>query len=311
MGNRTGPAGREAIAGPHAFRDARPVDFDAAFDAFIAEAEALLDDRVTVLAFERFAAEAETIVLGDARAGLDALIAASASIEQWAAGAHDLFDEAGITGREDPTTELLRWLLEPDVHPASAVARQEGSLRAIGWDGAAMSAPATLRTQWPTAEGPIVDLLIELPEQVVVVEAKTGTDEHEAGATGKLQTDFYADAARRQRPRTLDPFVVFMTTDGRPPRGTAVATTYAAAACGVLHGLAREARSMAPPTREAFRIVLVHLLRHGGPVDLTRASDLVAKLRAGGAAWTPEELRTLVLAMPFMRMIHGAKTEAR
>lgn len=272
------------------------------FQAFVEQATPLLRRDAPVRAFLDFVQNAETVILADATADADGLTRAAAILQK-CCGEHDLFAEAGLTGREDPTTELVRWLLAPSSHPESALARQHAWLESIAWQGSLPTAPVLPETQWGTLEGPIVDLVLPYPERVVVVEAKTGTDEHEAGATGKLQTDFYAEAVARQLPRTVPPMVVYLTLDGRDASGSAIPATYATVACAVARALGPSWDTMHVATREAFRVVMVHLLRHGGPADLTRAQAVVAKLATTARTWTPDELRTLVAALPYLSLV--------
>ena len=271
-----------------------------AFLAFVEQADEVSRADTTRQKFQSFVERGEEIILNDAKANV-AELSRAAEIIRRSCTAHDLFHEARITGREDPTTELVRWLLAPSTHPKSALARQHTWLRTIGWSGALPAEAVEPKTQWATPEGPIADLIVNYNDRVVVVEAKTWSQEHEAGSTGILQTLFYGSAA--QKHFKGEPFVVFMTLDGRAARGSGAPTTYAAVACAVTKALDEFWDEMEFDTREAFRAVMVHLLRRGGPVDLEAAAAAAPSLLTLQRPLLPKELRTLLLSLPYLRLV--------
>lgn len=228
-------------------------------------------------AFRDFVGKARTILRKTVEADLPFLGEAGNRVVRWRSE-HDLVREAGILGFEDPTSRLLRWALSPTVHPESALARQRALLRLLRWPSALPTAAVEPVLQWPTPEGAYIDMVLRFPQRWVVVEAKWRSDEHEAAGTGTLQTIHYADAARAASGGSAEPIVVYLTPDGREPRGIGVAVMHAQVAYALACALDDHRAGMRDDLREAFRMVLGFFFRADAPADLTRLRDVVDRL---------------------------------
>ena len=127
----------------------------------------------------------------------------------------DLLRVARLTGAEDPYTELLAWAIDPATDSAIGAACQRDWLASLGITEAMGLGAARPMTQFATDDG-IPDMVLNYPDLLVVVEAKTGTAEHATPLSGEMQTHSYPAAVRRRigRPSDFSTTTVFLTLDG-------------------------------------------------------------------------------------------------
>lgn len=198
----------------------------------------------------------------------------------------DILAVAGFRWVEDAYSDLIAWSLSPDVHPESALARQKAWLTRVGVpEAAGFTALATPQTRVWTDDG-IPDLYLQFSELLVVVEAKTGTGEHET-PSGLPQTTAYAAALRRHLGLTdCAVRTLFLTPDGADPADpAAIPTTYADFVYAVV--LAFRPADFPPAFAHSLRIVLTHLLNHAGSEPWKHAElihQLVRLAESGGGA---------------------------
>jgi hypothetical protein len=108
-----------------------------------------------------------------------------------------LLSVAGRAGVEDAYTELIGWMLNPPGHPWVALRCQRALLNTLKLDGKTLVEPVRPQTQFVTANSrPDLVMHFEQLEFVLVVEAKTRSDEHETHG-GVMQTVAYADDVLR------------------------------------------------------------------------------------------------------------------
>jgi len=142
----------------------------------------------------------------------------------------DLLSIAGLSGLEDPYTELLAWALNPPNDSALALRCQKVWLKSLGVSEAAqMTRPVTFDTQVVTDDGR-PDLVLHCNELqfLVVVEAKTFSKEHLAPG-GTMQTVAYPVAVRDKLGLAPDftTYMVFLSLDGSASANEeAILTTY-------------------------------------------------------------------------------------
>lgn len=188
------------------------------FRQFIQLSEALLPTLHPVTPesdFLRFIQNSIPLILGPIRASLEAIRSEVALIRRWLVP-HDLLRIAGFSYAEDPYTELIAWALHPDTHPESASLRQRAWLNSFRFgETVSFDHPARPRTQFCTDDG-IPDLILDYETFVVIVEAKTGSEEHTT-PSGIMQTSAYPDAVRRalSLPEWKSIYVIFITPDRR------------------------------------------------------------------------------------------------
>lgn len=220
--------------------------------------------RTPVEAFQSFVAAATPLVLPRLKSSLPLLVSRAKLVHRWLVK-DDILEVAGLSGLENPYTELVAWLLSPHTHPATAMKRQMAWLRILGLaDHINLLSPAIPRTQLRTDDG-IADLILDYRSPVVVVETKTNTVEH-AAPSGAPQTIAYAQSvARRLGLGDTKVFVVFLTPDGQAAANPdAIATTFAK----LVVALATEIAPAELPAdlRWAFATIFTHLLAHTGVV---------------------------------------------
>jgi hypothetical protein len=188
------------------------------FLAFIERAKGLLPECEPVAPLEAFRSFLEAsipIILGRVRSSLPILTRRIRLLKRWLVP-HDLLRIAGFSYAEDPYTELIAWALHPETHSESAIHRQKAWLRrAPFFSRLAFEEPAIPKTQYWTDAG-IPDLILEYPDSIIVLEAKTGSEEHPT-PKGDLQTIAYPKALARSSPpgNSKAIFTVFLTPDRR------------------------------------------------------------------------------------------------
>ena len=165
--------------------------------------------------FLRFIHEATPLILEPIRGSLKEVGSKVALMRRWLVS-HDVLRIAGFNYAEDPYTELMAWALHPDTHPESAFLRQRAWLSSFpfGTD-ISFEQAARPQTQFCTDDG-IPDLILEYETFVVIVEAKTGSEEHQT-PSGIMQTIAYPDSVKRalKIPESKTVYTVFITPDRR------------------------------------------------------------------------------------------------
>jgi hypothetical protein len=218
-----------------------------------------------------------------------------ATLEAAWAVRHDLLAEAGLSFVEDAYTNLLAWTLKPETHPESALRRQTAFLSQV-WPEISFrpAAPTEPRTQVWTEDG-IPDLVLKFPSTVFVVEAKTGSEEHET-PDGKSQTVAYPAAVRRRwgLPADVPVFMALLSPDGRRAASPeAVSCSYLDVSVALMRSM--EAEGLDGSDRASFGLVFTHWLGHATPLAERlrpllaeiRTMDLVEKASMRGSAIIP------------------------
>jgi hypothetical protein len=129
---------------------------------------------------------------------------------------HDLLSVARLAGSEDAYTELIGWMLDPRDHPMEALRCQRALLASLGPGGRKLVEPVDPQTQFDTGTSrPDLVMHFEKLDFVLVVEAKTGSDEHET-PDGVMQCRAYPPHVRSKLGLNADyPVrVVYLTPDG-------------------------------------------------------------------------------------------------
>lgn len=190
------------------------------FRDFVSKARELSNDRdaandVDIAQFELFVKRAQPLVTALAREYLKRFVPLAARLEPWLVSV-DLLDIARCSMDEDRYTALLAWALTQD---GSALACQNALLEAAGIS-TRIARPLTVTSWLRTEENTYPDLVLHDDQLLVVVEAKTLTQEHEAGQTGKMQTVAYLEASRAalQLPAHVAGHTVFLTVNGDAPQ---------------------------------------------------------------------------------------------
>lgn len=195
------------------------------FREFINQANSVLSTeenpmRPHIGKFRFFLAEAEPIVIHQIRNTLQAHRGRLKNLNGvLLENTCDILAAAGISGDENRYTKLMAWMLWPEGKPELALRFQKAWLQALGQHKIARRLKKAVKpeTQKPTKNG-CLDMVIDFrqPNFVLIVEAKTGTEEHET-PSGEMQTKAYPAALRRSlNLRYNHPIkVVFITSDGR------------------------------------------------------------------------------------------------
>ena len=226
----------------------------------------------TVVMFREFVDQSIPEITRSIRRDLPEMLAKLRLLADWLLPIEfDLLKVAGVAGSEDAYTELVRWALNPESHPPSALARQVQWLQALGVDTSRLTEPTVPETQIWTDDG-IPDLVLRYEAFTVVVEAKTGTAEHDT-PLGRPQTLAYPGAIRRHyRLRDEHPIhMVFLTSDRRVAANKeAINTTYAEFCVCLVNGL--EGVSRQETVRSIFALIVTHLINFAVPreVDVNR-----------------------------------------
>lgn len=175
----------------------------------------------------------------------------------------DILAAAGLSGDEDRYTKLMAWMLWPEGKSELALRFQKAWLQALGLHKKAglLKKAVKPETQRLTKNGRL-DMVMDFrqPNFVLIVEAKTGTEEHEA-PSGEMQTIAYPAALRRSlNLRYNHPMeVVFLTSDGRNAANLkAICTTYET----FVMAIADSIEKMSLGLRWAYSFVITHLLEY-------------------------------------------------
>lgn len=200
------------------------------FEEFLEKARRIFDAAETsnIRSFELFVEKSSKLVVDPVRKDLIRVKPRLASLKNFLLPTKlDLLRVAGLTYAEDPYTELIAWVMDPDVNPNAALEIQRSWLNRLEITEP-IEQPASPKTQFRTADG-IPDLVLEYPKFLVIVEAKTGSDEHLTPGSLRYQTESYPSATRKalNLPELHPTFMVFLTPDRRAPKnGDAKPTTY-------------------------------------------------------------------------------------
>jgi hypothetical protein len=240
--------------------------------------------------FRQFIQVARPLLLHDLPTRLSALRPSLDCIRRWLLPqGYDLLKEAGMTFDENAYTNLMAWSLRPSTHPATALQRQTAWLSALsipGVDDLQQAADPLVRCR--TADG-APDMVLRYDRLVVVIEAKTGTEEHPT-PSGAPQSIAYPRAVRHHLGITTDVPVhlIFLTADGTAPASPdGVQATYLGFAAALAAGLA--AADLPEDLRHLFRLWITHLATCAVPADLDIRRILTDVLPAlAGDVWRAE-----------------------
>ena len=177
------------------------------FEAFCEQAKPALEQakpKPPADGFRRFLKAAEPLLLDSVSARLPAIQEALRDLKPWLLDELlDILDVARVTASEDPYTELIAWAISPSVNSELAVACQRAWLGALGVEEAVVNDPVDPMTQFSTDSG-IPDLVLAYQNLLVIVEAKTRSEEHKASNTRLMQTKAYPSAVRRRLNKSDD-----------------------------------------------------------------------------------------------------------
>jgi hypothetical protein len=207
----------------------------------------------------------------------------------------DILAVAGLSGFEDPYTNLIKWMLYPPGSPDLAKRCQCAWLKALGLPVAQEITEAIEpRTQLGTEDGR-ADMVLHFWQQqyLVIVEAKIGSEEHETPKSS-AQTKAYPSAVRMRLglPDDYPGIMVFLTPDGvLAADASAINTTYdtlvTALACEL------SPAELPPHLNWAYSTIVTHLLTHAASGSLNKAEalrKLSACLGGRAASLTDEQI---------------------
>jgi hypothetical protein len=242
----------------------------AQFREFVRRADEMLalQHEPPVQEFRHFIQASLPMVMGDLRKSLECCAATLNGMRSWLTP-YDLLRIARIEYIEDAYTELMAWALAPTTHQSSALQRQRAWLRHLRIPEE-ISSPAEPISQLSTGDG-VPDLVLQFPTFAVVIEAKTGSDEHPT-PSGELQTFAYPNAVREklQLESCHQVYIVFLTPEKRKAANPdAILATYcefAVVLAGALSHL-----ELPADLRFAFQTVISHLATCGLPYSLPRS----------------------------------------
>jgi hypothetical protein len=136
---------------------------------------------------------------------------------------------------------------------------------------------ARLISQFVTDDG-IPDLILEYEKFVIVMEAKTGTDEHPTPSSHQLQTVSYPVAVRRKRGLRPDVavYMVFITPEcRRAANPEAINTSYAELAGALLSKLDRNVLPV--ELQYLFGLIFTHFMSSAVP-DVVDVKEVIENL---------------------------------
>ena len=204
------------------------------FNAFIKQAKTLLSapvlnikpephthhGRQSITEFESFIAQAKPIVVQQIPATLRADRPQLANLCRWVVPQScDILAVAGRSGHEDRYTNLIAWMLWPEGKPELALRCQKAWLKSLGHHKIAMQMKKGIKPvrQFVTKNGrPDMVMHFQQPDFILIVEAKTDTEEHETPMNDR-QTQTYPASVREKLglPKNHPGAMVFLTRDGR------------------------------------------------------------------------------------------------
>jgi len=263
------------------------------FKAFIQKAETLLSTgelhtkadplthyaRQPIAEFESFIAQAKPIVVQQIRKTLQAHRAQLANLCRWVVPEScDILASAGLSGDEDRYTNLIAWMLWPEGKPELALRCQKAWLKALGLHKFAMQMKEAVKRvpQFVTKDGrPDMVMHFQQLRFILIVEAKTGTKEHET-PNSEWQTEAYPAAVREKLglPKAYHARIVFLTPDGREAvNSNAIVTTYELLVTVIAASLSPD--EISHNLRWAYSTVITHFLTHA----LHSQTDMIKAIR--------------------------------
>jgi hypothetical protein len=254
------------------------------FRAFVADSARLISRDATpnVDAFRSFVRSSIPHVAASLESVLPALRSQVQIAHRWLI-THDLLAIAGLTYVEDAYTELLAWALSPETHFESALARQRSWIKSLGLaEVLAVRFAATPSTQVVTDDGR-PDLVLHYDDGVIVVEAKTGTVEHEA-PSGLSQTVAYEPAIRNRLhlSSSIPVHIVFLTTDGASAANPkAIKSTFLRSMLAIVEAI--EPFDLPSDFRAAHQMLFSHFATRAAPWGID-AKTLIERV----FRWTDE-----------------------
>ena len=278
------------------------------FRLFVGESEALLrresDDQTA--RFKEFVRAAESIVLDELPQTVVDLKPAIDALEAWLLRRElDILREARATWDEDAYTNLLAWWLSPNTDPDTKLQRQQAFLNTIKLPEASrIESDEVPHVQLHTDDG-IPDMVLKYSDFAVVVEAKTGTYEHETPQSEQPQTVAYHAAVRRHFAIPIDVpiYTVFLTIDGS---AAANEEAYNLSFFELALAIAMQFRpaEFAPPVGALIQAWLSHLFHEADPPGL-ELDALVTQLRIHRAETTPNP-KPLLRHLHTITLLHDA-----
>jgi len=214
-----------------------------------------LDKPSPVVDFKKFIRHALRTAIARVKHHLPAIVECATITPNWLFN-DDLLDVAGLSFVEDAYTELMAWALHPDTHPPSAARRQQEWLKSLGLEqGICGKDPCVPQTQVITEDG-IPDLILHFPKLVIIVEAKTSSNEH-LTPSGEMQTISYAQVVRKMF--EIDALTVFITPDRRMAANSqAKLSTFTEFAMFLAKTM--KAEDLPQDTRAAFAMLITHFI---------------------------------------------------
>jgi hypothetical protein len=266
------------------------------FNAFTKQAKTLLsapvvnikpephthNARQSITEFESFIAQAKPIVVQQIRATLRAHRSQLTNLCRWVVPQScDVLAVAGLRGHEDRYTNLIAWMLWPEGKPELALRCQKAWLKSLGLHKIAMQMKKAIKPvrEFVTKNGrPDMVMHFQQPDFILIVEAKTVTEEHET-PNSDLQTRAYPAAVRERLglPKNHPGAMVFLTRDGREAdNSNAIVTTYELLVTVVAASLSPD--EISHNLRWAYSSVITHFLTHAVPseTDKVEAMRLLA-----------------------------------
>ena len=207
--------------------------------------------------FQRFVTEARPLVLGSAHQDWLMLRQVFSSLQPWRI-VHDLLKISGMIYDETAYTDLMAWALNPSTHPPSARTRQLGWLEGLGITTANLDTVAPL-PYFAAQDGSFPDLVLSYSNRTVVIELKTGSEEH-LTPSGLYQTEAYPKAVKETLGLGDDHIVhmVFLTPDRCSAKNPeAILASFLEFALSLSEALRNE--SLPGDLRFAFSLLITHL----------------------------------------------------
>ena len=234
------------------------------FRSFVTRSQAFLvprQDAAPLDQFRRFIEAGKPLLLHTLPKQLAALKPRLDRLRQWLLPPQfDLLKVAHLSYDENAYTELMAWSLSADAGTDTALARHRQWLHSLGISGANELREAVKpMTQVSTDDGR-PDMVLQYPSFVVVVEAKTGSEEHPTPRTNQLQTVAYPAAVRKWLglDEAIPIHMVFLTPDRRSPANEeAIPTTYLDFAVALASVLTPS--QLLEDAKSAFKLWITHL----------------------------------------------------
>lgn len=257
----------------------------AKFSRFVREAEGMLRSGAMeppVASFQAFIEQVTPLAIGEVRKQFEQLRSLANQLATWWTE-HDLVSVLGVRHAEDPYSELLAWMIRRETHPPTFEARVGAILSLISPTLAHRAADVRgIRTQVATNRGGVPDIVILLPDTAAIIEAKTGSAEHETPAQ-RMQTLGYPDAVQSLFGLATKPLIAFLTLD-RAEAANPQATLLTWADCAAALATALFKKDIDSTLSALFSVAITHFVRACLSLN---ADSLLTELMAGGTGrWT-------------------------